>query len=112
MWELARANGLVDSRRGVRSISIQELARAGLRNPVRVTVRDKEAAKSLAEGKASSKIPSTLTVKYAMLEADEKVRHGGISRKGGLLKYSHQSLFSKKGAKAFEYTNKILSINQ
>jgi ATP-dependent RNA helicase DDX55/SPB4 len=56
---------------------VAELARAGLRNPVRITVRD--AAGGAADGIAapgqggSGKTPSQLALYYALTEADDKL---------------------------------------
>ncbi|CAM6098676.1 unnamed protein product [Calypogeia fissa] len=51
--------------------AVEELAKAGLRNPVRVEVRIE--TKSLSSGAVGNqKTPSTLTTQFAIVEADEK----------------------------------------
>ncbi len=55
---------------------VAELARAGLRNPVRITVRDAAggADSSAAPGQGGSgKTPSQLALYYALTEADDKL---------------------------------------
>ena len=51
---------------------VEELARAGLRNPVRVTVRD-TATRAGGGGGDAGKTPSQLRLLYATCEADEKL---------------------------------------
>jgi ATP-dependent RNA helicase DDX55/SPB4 len=55
---------------------VAELARAGLRNPVRITVRDASGGPDAAGGGAGgggSKTPSQLALYYTLLEADSKL---------------------------------------
>ena len=56
---------------------VAELARAGLRNPVRITVRDAAGAApggaGAAAGGGSGKTPSQLALYYARVEADDKL---------------------------------------
>jgi len=51
---------------------VAELARAGLRNPVRVTVRD-AAPQGKAQGGGSGKTPAQLALYYTLVEADAKL---------------------------------------
>ena len=52
---------------------VAELARAGLRNPVRITVRDAAAPAGAAAAAAGGKTPSQLALYYALAEADDKL---------------------------------------
>ena len=55
---------------------VAELARAGLRNPVRITVRDAAGGApggAGAAGGGSGKTPSQLALHYALVEADDKL---------------------------------------
>ncbi len=52
---------------------VSELARAGLRNPVRITVRDASGSAPGAAAGAGSKTPSQLALYYSICEADLKL---------------------------------------
>jgi ATP-dependent RNA helicase DDX55/SPB4 len=53
---------------------VAELARAGLRNPVRITVRDASGGEAGgAAGGGSGKTPSQLALYFTLLEADAKL---------------------------------------
>ena len=54
---------------------VTELARAGLRNPVRVTVRDALNAAAKAAGEKTGKLPSQLQLLYRVCPVDAKLWH-------------------------------------
>ncbi|KAG0569950.1 hypothetical protein KC19_6G127800 [Ceratodon purpureus] len=55
--------------------AVVELARAGLRNPVRVEVRTQAKAQAADSQLVQSKTPSGLTLQYLICEGDEKPSH-------------------------------------
>ena len=54
---------------------VAELARAGLRNPVRVTVRDAVNAAAIAAGDKKGKLPTQLQLLYRLCPVDAKLWH-------------------------------------
>jgi len=54
---------------------VTELARAGLRNPVRVTVRDAVNAAASDQGKKTGKLPTQLRLLYRICPVDAKLWH-------------------------------------